>query len=176
MSLKSAEKTGTNEYTVSLSIAAETFKAAVDKVYNKQKTKISIPGFRKGKAPRSFIEKYYGSNVFYEDALDEVFPDEYEAAVKEAGIEAVSSPFDFDIASIGLDGVELSCKVTVKPVIELGEYKGLKAEKKPVDVTDEEVEHEISHAREDNARIIDIDSRAAQDGDITTIDFEGFVY
>ena len=174
MSLKSCEKTGTNEVTIELTIDAEAFKEAGVKAYNQSKSKISVPGFRKGKAPKAFIEKYYGESVFYEDALDIAFPDAYEAAVAEAGIDAVSNPFDFDIKSIGKEGVELVCKVTVKPEIEIGEYKGIKAEKEAVAVTAEEVDARLKAKQEDGARIVDVDDRAVVDGDITTIDYEGF--
>lgn len=174
MSLKSCEKTGTNEVTIELSISAEAFADANVKAYNKVKKNITVPGFRKGKAPKAFIEKYYGEGVFYDDALEIAFPDAYEAAVEEAGIDPVDNPFDFDIKSVGKDGVELSCKVTVKPEIELGEYKGLKAEKEVVAVTAEEVEAELKKKQDDNARIVDVDDRAVADGDIVTIDYEGF--
>ena len=174
MSLKSCEKTGTNEVTIELSISAEAFADANVKAYNKVKKNISVPGFRKGKAPKAFIEKYYGEGVFYDDALEIAFPDAFEAAVAEAGIDPVDNPFDFDIKSVGKDGVELSCKVTVKPEIELGEYKGLKAEKEVVAVTAEEVEAEINRKLDDNARIVEVDDRAVANGDIVTIDYEGF--
>lgn len=174
MSLKSSEKTGTNEVTIELSIDGEAFAAAGVKAYNKAKKQITVPGFRKGKAPKAFIEKFYGEGVFYEDALEIAFPEAYEAAVEEAGLDVVSSPFDVDIKSIGKDGVELVCKVTVKPEIEIGEYKGLKAEKAPVAVTAEEVEAELKKKQEDCARIVDVDDRAVADGDIATIDYEGF--
>ncbi len=174
MSLKSSEKTGTNEVTIELSIDAEAFAAAEVKAYNRNKNKITVPGFRKGKAPKAFIEKYYGEGVFYDDALEIAFPEVYEAAIEEAGIDAVDNPFDFDIKKIGKDGVELSCKVTVKPEVEIGEYKGLKAEKETVSVTAEEVEAELKRKQEDNARIIDVDDRAVENGDIANIDYEGF--
>ncbi len=174
MSLKSCEKTGTNEVTLEFSISAEAFAEANVKAYNKVKKNISVPGFRKGKAPKAFIEKYYGEGVFYDEALEIAFPDAYEAAVAEAGIDPVDNPFDFDIKSVGKDGVELSCKVTVKPEVTLGEYKGLKAEKEVVAVTAEEVEAELKKKQEDSARIVDVDDRAVQDGDIVTIDYEGF--
>ena len=174
MSLKSCEKTGTNEVTLELTIDAEAFAAAGVKAYNKAKGQIAVPGFRKGKAPKAFIEKYYGEGVFYDDALEIAFPDVYEAAVAEAGLDVVSSPYDFDIKSVGKDGVELACKVTVKPEIEVGEYKGLKAEKAPVAVTAEEVEAELKRKQEDCARIVDVDDRAVADGDIATINYEGF--
>ena len=161
MSLKSSEKTGTNEVTIEFSIDAAAFADANLKAYNKAKKNISIPGFRKGKASKAFIEKYYGESVFYDDALEIAFPDAYTAAVEEAGLDVVDNPFDLDIKSIGKDGVELSCKVTVKPEIEIGEYKGLEAEKETVSVSD-------------NARLVDIDDRAVRDGDIVNINYEGF--
>ena len=174
MSLKSCEKTGTNEVTIALSISAEAFADANVKAYNKVKKNITVPGFRKGKAPKAFIEKYYGEGVFYDDALEIAFPEAYEAAVEEAGIDPVDNPFDFDIKSVGKDGVELTCKVTVKPEITVGEYKGLKAEKEVVAVTAEEVEAELKKKQDDNARIVDVDDRAVENGDIVTIDYEGF--
>ena len=173
--LKSAEKTGTNEYTLALSIAADAFEAAVNRAYHKNKNRISVPGFRKGKAPRALIEKVYGENVFYDDALDIVFPDEYEAALAEAKIDAVDSPRDFDIQSVGKDGVELTCKVTVKPVIAIEGYKGLTAARPFAEVTDEDVEADLKKKLEDNAREITVEDRKSRKGDIATIDFEGFV-
>ncbi len=172
--LKSAEKTGTNEYTISLSIAADAFEAAVNKAFHKRKNSITVPGFRKGKAPRALIEKVYGEGVFYDDALDIAFPDEYEKALAEAKIDAVDNPRDFDIAEIGKNGVELTCKVTVKPVIEISDYKGLSAVKTSVAVTDADVEADLKKKQEDNARELDVDDRKTKKGDIATIDFEGF--
>lgn len=174
MSLKSTEKTGTNEVTIELTIDAAAFADANVKAYNKVKKNIAVPGFRKGKAPKAFIEKYYGEGVFYDEALEIAFPDAYLAAVEEAGLEVVDNPFDVDIKTIGKDGVELSCKVTVKPEVEIGEYKGLKAEKEVVSVTAEEVDAEINKKLEDNARIVDVDDRAVAAGDIAVIDYEGF--
>lgn len=173
--LKSAEKTGTNEFTLALSISAEDFEKAINKAYNKEKGNIAIPGFRKGKAPRAIIEKRYGEGVFYDDALDISFPAAYEAAVAEAGIEPVDSPFDFDIKEIGKNGVELVCKVTVKPEVSIEGYKGLSAVKAPTEVTDDEVDAELQKKLEQNARIIPVEGRAVENGDIAVIDFEGFV-
>lgn len=173
--LKSAEKTGTNEFTLALSISAEDFEKAVNKAYNKEKGNIAIPGFRKGKAPRAIIEKRYGEGVFYDDALDIAFPEAYEKAVEEAGITPVDNPFDFDIKEIGKNGVELVCKVTVKPEVKIENYKGLSAVKAPTEVTDEEVEADLQKKLEQNARIIPVEGRAVQNGDIAVIDFEGFV-
>ena len=173
--LVSAEKTGKNEFTVELSISAEAFAAAVNKAYNKEKNSINVPGFRKGKAPRAFIEKMYGENVFYESALDIAFPEAYEEALAEAKIDPVDNPFDFDIKTIGKEGVSLTCKVTVKPEITLKGYKGIKAEKAVVNVADEDVEADLNRKVEANARIITVEDRAVENGDIAVIDFEGFV-
>lgn len=172
--LKSAEKTGTNEFTLALSISAEDFEKAINKAYNKEKGNIAIPGFRKGKAPRAIIEKRYGEGVFYDDALEIAFPDAYEAAVEEAGIQPVDNPFDFDIKEIGKNGVELTCKVTVKPEIKIDGYKGLTATRIPTEVTDEEVEAELNKKLQQNARIISVEDRAVENGNIAVIDFEGF--
>ncbi|MCD7774571.1 MAG: trigger factor [Clostridiales bacterium] len=174
MSLKSCEKTGTNEVTLEITIDADAFAAACVKAYNNTKKSITVPGFRKGKASKALIEKYYGESVFYEDALELAFPAAYDSAVKESGIEDVDEPFDFDVKSLGKDGVELSCKVTVKPEIEIGEYKGLKAEKETVTVTAEDIDKELKNRQEQNARIIDVDDRAVENGDIAVIDYEGF--
>ena len=171
----SSEKTGTNEYTLSLSISAEDFEKAVQKAYLQEKNKITVHGFRKGKAPRAMIEKMYGANVFYDTALDIAFPDAYEKAIEEEKLDVVSQPFDFDVKSIGKDGVELTCKVTVKPVIELDGYKGITAPKASAEVTDDEVDAELNKKLEENAREITVEGRAAQNGDIAVIDFEGFV-
>ena len=173
--LKSAEKTGTNEYTVTLSIDAESFAAAVNKAYLKKKNSINVPGFRKGKAPRHLIEKIYGEGVFYDEALDIVFPDEYEKALEEAKIDAVDQPRDFEIGEISKEsGVDITCKVTVKPVIEIADYKGLSAVKPSAAVTDDDVEADLKKRQENNARELDVDDRKTKNGDIATIDFEGF--
>lgn len=172
--LKSAEKTGTNEFTVELTIDAASFEAAVNKAYNKNKNKINVPGFRKGKAPRAMMEKMYGANLFYDDALEIAFPEAYDKAIEEAGIKPIDNPFDFDIKSIGKEGVELSCKVTVKPEFTLEGYKGLTAVKDDVEVTDEDVENDLKRKQESNAREIAVEGRAVENGDIANIDFEGF--
>ena len=173
--LVSAEKTGTNDYTVSIGISAENFEKAVQKAYLQEKNKINVHGFRKGKAPRAMIEKMYGANVFYDTALDIAFPDAYDEAIAEAKLDVVSQPFDFDIKKIDKDGVDMTFKVTVKPVIELEGYKGIEAPKAEVEVTDAEVDEEVAKARENNAREITVEGRAAENGDIAVIDFEGFV-
>lgn len=175
MSLKSSEKIETNVQKLEIAIGAEEFKAALMKVFNKKKGNITIPGFRKGKAPLHLIEKNYGKDVFYEDALEMLFPDAVEAAYKEGGIDAVDSPFDVDVKEIGEDGVLFTLKVTVKPEVMLAIYKGLEGEKAEAEVTPEEIDGELERMKERNSRTSIIEDRAAQDGDITVIDFEGFI-
>lgn len=175
MSLKSVKEAEANVQELTVTIDAETFRAAVVKVYNKQKKNISIPGFRKGKVPMHMIEKMYGKGVFYEDALDDLFPAAVDEALKESGIAAVSAPYDANVSEIGDDGVEFTIKVATKPDVDAGEYKGLTAEKAEAEVTEDEIDHEIDHLRDQNSRMIDIDDRAAATGDIANINFEGFV-
>ena len=172
--LKSAEKTGTNEYTLVVTVSAEDFNAAVNKVYHKQKNSINVPGFRKGKAPRAMIERIYGEGVFYDDAINDCFPAAYDAAVEESGIDPVDQPRDFDLKHVGKDGLEIECKVTVRPEVNVVGYKGIEAEKPDVEVTDEDVEKDLKAKQEANAREISVEDRAAKEGDIATIDFEGF--
>jgi trigger factor len=174
MSLKSSNKIDTNKYELEISVDKDKFEAAVAKAYKKNANKVNVPGFRKGKATRQIVEKYYGEGVFYEDAVNLIYPEEYESAVKEIGIEPVDRA-DIEIVTVGKDGLVFKATVTVKPEVEVGEYKGLKAVKKIYTVTDAEVEHELLHVRERNARIITIEDRPAQNGDIAVIDFEGFV-
>lgn len=174
MSLKSSNKVETNVWALEISIDGATFEAAVNQAYLKQRKNIAVHGFRKGKAPRTYIEKIYGEGVFYEDALEIVYPDAVEAAIKEAGLEIVDTPFDLEVPEMGKDGVTLKLKVTVKPEVELGEYKGLKATKKSTKVTADEVKAELNRMLEQNARIVTVEDRAVQKDDITVIDFEGF--
>ncbi len=174
MSLKEKKLLETNKYQLSISVDKATFDAAVNKVYKKQAKNITIPGFRRGKAPRAIIEKMYGKGVFYEDAVNEVLPDAYEEAVKESELDTVGRP-EFDIDTIDDDGVVINAVVYVKPEVKIDGYKGLKAEKAPVKVEDSEVDAEIDRVRERNARITDIEDRPAADGDIANIDYEGFV-
>ena len=176
MSLISANKTETNTYAVEIAVSAEDFRAAIQKAYLNQRKSIQIPGFRKGKAPLMMIEKLYGQEVFFEDALDIVFPETVQAAYEEAGINPVDQPRDFDVKTMSKEeGVVMSFNVTVKPEITLKAYKGLTAEKAEVKVTAEEIDHEIEHMLDRGARIVNVDDRAVKDGDITVIDFEGFV-
>lgn len=173
--LKSANKTETNIYTLEVTVSGEDFNKAILKAYNKQKNKIQLPGFRKGKAPLKMIEKFYGEGVFYEDALDIVYPDVVSDAIKEAGIEPVAAPHDLDVTKIGKDGVEMTMKVTVKPKITIENYKGIEADKGDASVVADDVKKELASMQERNARVVTVDDRKAKKNDIAVIDFEGFV-
>lgn len=175
MSLKSSNKVDTNVWELEVSVDGDTFKDAVTNAYLKQRKNITIPGFRKGKAPRAFIEKYYGEGVFYEDALEAIYPDAVASAIEEAKLEPVDTPYDLEIPEMGNDGVTMKFKVTVKPEVELGEYKGLKATKKSTKVTADEVKAELARMQEQNSTVSDVDDRAVKKNDIVVIDFEGFV-
>lgn len=175
MSLKSSNKVDTNVWELEVSVDGDTFKDAVTKAYLKQRKNITIPGFRKGKAPRAFIEKYYGEGVFYEDALEAIYPDAVASAIEEAKLEPVDTPYDLEIPEMGNDGVTMKFKVTVKPEVELGEYKGLKATKKSTKVTADEVKAELARMQEQNSTVSDVDDRAVKKNDIVVIDFECFV-
>ena len=174
MSLKSSNNVETNVYALEIEIDAATFEAAQNKAFNKQKGKIQLPGFRKGKVTRKVAEKFFGTAWLYEDALDLLFGDAVEEAVKEAGLDMVGTK-SADVKEIGPAGVEMTVEIFVKPEIEITEYKELKATKKKVEATDEEVEERIKSLVERNARLVSVEDRAVVDGDITVIDFEGFV-
>ena len=156
------------------SIDAEAFKAAVADVFKKEGKKYAVPGFRKGKAPRALIEKMYGADVFTYDAINELFPDAYEAAVKEAGIEPVGRPEVSVDSANETEGVTLTVKVAVKPEVKVGNYNGLTVEKTVHTVTDETVDAELKRVQERSARELTREG-AAENGDIVDIDFEGFV-
>lgn len=176
MNLKSSKKLETNRYELEIEISKEDFSKAVDKAYRKNIKKISIPGFRRGKAPRAFVEKYYGENIFYEDAINSIYPEAVEEAVKEANLEVINDKVDFDIVEIGKDkGLTFKVALTVKPEVNIQNYKGIKIKAKPVEVTEEEISKELEKQRERNARFIEVTDRAAKDGDIVVIDFKGSV-
>lgn len=160
---------------LTIEVDAAEVEKAIQKAYTKQKNKISVPGFRKGKVPRQLVEKMYGVEIFYEDAANEMIPSAYSDAADESGLEIVSRP-KIDVVQIesGKNFI-FTAEVAVKPEVTLGEYKGIEVEKKDVEVTDEEVNKEIDNAREQNSRMITVEDRPVQDGDITKIDFEGFV-
>ncbi|MCQ2483958.1 MAG: trigger factor [Clostridia bacterium] len=174
--LKSANKTETNIYTLEVAVSAEDFNKAIVKAYNKQKGKIQLPGFRKGKAPLAMIEKFYGKEVFFEDALDIVYPEVVGAAIEEAGIEPVAAPHDIDVKKMDKEtGVEMTMKITVKPEITIANYKGVEADKGDATVTADDVKKELASMQERNSRTVTVEDRKAKKNDIAVIDFEGFV-
>jgi len=174
MSLKSVKEIEKNRSELELVIEKPAFDAEVMRVYKKNVSKINVPGFRKGKAPKSIIEKIYGSAVFYDEAIDNLLPQIYADAVKEANLEVVSRP-DIEVVSIDDNGVLLKAKVYTKPVAEVSKYKGLEVEKEKVEVTEEDINAEIDAARRRNSRLLTVTDRPAQEGDDVVIDFEGFV-
>ena len=169
------EKLEKNMAKLTIEVAAEELEKAIEAAYQKNKSKISIPGFRKGKVPRQMIERMYGKEVFYEDAANALIPDAYEKALDECEEDIVSSP-SIDVVQIEAGKPFIfTAEVALKPEVKLGKYKGVKVEKADIAVTDEEVDAEINKERENNARNIEVTDRAVKDGDITTLDFEGFV-
>lgn len=160
---------------LTIEASAEQFDAALDKAYQKNKSRITLPGFRKGKAPRAMVEKMYGATIFYEDAANAIIPEAYEDAAKESGLEIVAQP-EIDVVQVEKGKPFIfTALVAVKPEVTLGQYKGIEIEKKTAEVTEEELDAEIGKVQESNARMITVDDRAVQDGDIAVIDFEGFV-
>lgn len=169
------EKLEKNMAKLTIDVAPEELEKAIEGAYQKNKSKISVPGFRKGKVPRQMIERMYGKEVFYEDAVNALIPEAYEKAVDECEEEIVSSP-KIEVAQVEAGKPFIfTAEVALKPEVKLGKYKGVKVEKADTEVTDEEVDKEIDKERESNARNIDVTDRAVKDGDIVTLDFEGFV-
>lgn len=169
------EKLEKNMAKLTIEVSAEEFDAAMQKAYLKNRNKIMVPGFRKGRAPRKMIEKMFGAAIFYEDAANAIIPDAYTKAADECGEEIVSQP-QIDVVQIeeGKPFV-FTAEVALKPAVTLGEYKGIEVEKTDVAVSEEEVDKEIDQERENNARMIDIDDRAVENGDIIRLDYEGSV-
>lgn len=163
-----------NKYEFEFLIEKEAFDAEVNKVYRKNVSKMNVPGFRKGKAPKHIIEKMYGATVFYDEALDNLLPEAYENALASTKLDAVSRP-ELDVVSIDDNGVALKAAVWVKPDVEVSAYKGLEVEKETVSVTDEDVIKEIDATRERNSRMLTVEGRPAENGDQAIIDFEGFL-
>lgn len=169
------EKLEGNMAKLTIEVSAEDFEAAVEKAYQKSKNKINIPGFRKGKAPRKMIEQMYGKEIFFEDAANYAIPPAYAKAVDECTEEIVSQPkIDIEQAEAGKPFI-FTAEVALKPEVTLGTYKGVEVEKTDASVTDEEVDAAIERERDSNARTVSVEGRAVQDGDMTTLDFEGFV-
>jgi len=175
MILDKVTKEEKNTVEMEITVPADEFEQAVEKAYKKNVGKMQIPGFRKGKAPRKMIEKMYGKEVFYDDAMNDVFPAAYEAAIKEAGIEPVDRP-DAEPTSVDENGLKLKVKVTVKPEVSIKDYKGIKVSKPAVKVTAADVESELKNYQKRQARTVDVEEDAlTQNGDKVVFDFEGFV-
>ena len=175
MNVKVENAEGKNEVKLTFNVEAEKFEEAMKKVYTKTAKYFNIPGFRRGKAPMQLVERQYGSAIFYEDAFNELVPDIYDEAIKENKIEAVSRP-NIDIVQME-KGKELIFTATVetKPEVELGKYKGIEIKKIEYNTTDKDIEHELGHMAERNSRLVSIEDRPVEKGDITTIDFVGSI-
>ena len=174
MSLQ-VEKLENNTAKLTIEVPAEEFDKAIMKAYQKNKNKFNVPGFRKGKVPYAMVEKMYGAAVFYEDAANYVIPDAYANAATESELEIVARP-DINVTQIEKGKPFIfEAEVTLKPEIKLGKYKGVKVEAMDTTVTDEDVQAELDKVKEQNARLVAADDKAVEDGDQTTIDFEGFV-
>ena len=174
MNLISCEKLEKSMVELQFSVDAETFKAAVNTAFKREGKKYAIPGFRKGKAPRHMIEKMYGADIFHYDAINDLFPEQYEAAVQAAGIDVVGRPEPEVVSMTEEDGAVLKVKVAVKPEVELGEYAGLTVTKEVKTVDEADVEAEIKRMQDRNGRLLTREG-AAENGDTVDIDFEGFV-
>lgn len=174
MSLQ-VEKLEKNMAKLTVEVSAEELEKAIQGAYLKNKNKISIPGFRKGKAPRVMIEKMYGAGIFYEDAANALIPEAYSKAVEESELDVVSQP-EIDVTQLEKGKPFIfTAEVAVKPEVTLGDYKGLEVEKADLEVKEEEIEAELKKEQENNSRTIDVDDRTVENGDITTIDFDGSV-
>lgn len=175
MNVKVENTENKNEVKLTFNIEAEKFEEAMKKVYAKTAKYFNIPGFRKGKAPMQLVERQYGSAIFYEDAFNELVPEIYDNAIKENNVEAVSKP-NIDIVQME-KGKELifTAVVETKPEVELGKYKGIEIKKIEYTTSDKDIEHELGHMAERNARLVTVEDRAVENGDITTIDFEGSI-
>ena len=172
MNVKSVEKQEKSAVELVIEIGGEEFEAAVQKAYLKQRGSITVPGFRKGKAPRKIIEAMYGSGVFYEDAINDLYPKAYADAVEQEKLDVVSWP-NVEVQEVGKDGLTFKATVTVRPDVKLGEYKGLTAGKEEVKITDEDIDNELKPYINRATRMVTVE-REAQNGDTVVIDFEGF--
>lgn len=174
MSLKATNNVETNKYELEIEISAEDFEAAIEKAYLKAKKNIAMPGFRKGKAPRKLIEKEYGEQVFFEDAVNLLYAPVVNGAVEESGLELVTRP-EVEVTEISKEnGVKLKATCITKPEVEVKDYKGIEVEKVVNPVTDEDINKQLDALREKNVTVETVDDRAAENGDDVVIDFEGF--
>ena len=175
MSLKSSNKVETNRYELVIEIDGTSFMNAVNAVYKKQVKNITIPGFRKGKAPRSIIEREYGEGVFYEDALKELYPQAIEDAAEEAGIELVRDNIDLDIEKADKEGAVIKAVVTVEPEVTVENYKGIAIKPMSLEITDEDIDADVKRVLERNSRLVTVEDRAAENDDTVVIDFKGLL-
>ena len=175
MSLVESKNVATNKYELTIKVDADTFKAAIDKVYRKNAKSIQVPGFRKGKAPRAMVEKMYGEAVFFEDAVNDLYPEAVANAVEEAKLEIVARP-DVEVTEVSKEeGVTIVATCIVKPEVSVKDYKGIEVERAEEVVTDEMIDNKLASMQQRNARMIDVEGRAAKNGDTVVFDFEGFV-
>ncbi len=175
MSLVESKNVATNKYELTIKVDADTFKAAIDKVYRKNAKSIQVPGFRKGKAPRAMVEKMYGEAVFFEDAVNDLYPEAVANAVEEAKLEIVARP-DVEVTEVSKEeGVTIVATCIVKPEVSVKDYKGIEVERAEEAVTDEMIDNKLASMQQRNARMIDVEGRAAKNGDTVVFDFEGFV-
>ena len=172
MNIKSNEKTENSAYELVIEVDAVTFQSALDKVYNRQKNRINVPGFRKGKAPRKMVEKLYGAEIFYDDAISLAYPDAYEAALKETGLKSVAYP-KLEVLEANANGFTFKATVTVKPEASVKDYKGLPVAKPEVKVSAADIKAELKPYIDRASRLVSVD-RKAKKGDTAVIDFEGF--
>ena len=175
MSLKNATKLENGRVELEIEVDSAAFSAAVDAAYKKDVKKMSVPGFRKGKAPRAMIEKMYGTGVFYETAMNDVYPSALDAAIKESEYEYVEDKIDLDVVSVGPEGLVFKAVITVKPEVKMRGHKSLKITRPAVNVTEEDINAELTRLQEQNARMVSVEDRGAEMGDTVTFDFEGFI-
>lgn len=175
MSLKNAEKKENNRVELEVEVDAVAFEAAVQAAYKKDVKKMSVPGFRKGKAPRALLERQYGFGIFYETAMNDVYPGALDEAIRESGYSYVEDAIDLDVVSVGPEGLVFKATITVKPEVTVENYKGLAATKKVAPVTDEDIDEDLKRLQERNARMVSVEDRAAEMSDTVTLDYEGFV-
>ena len=173
MALKSSNLTAANTYEVEVEVDGKTFMEAVAKVFKKQAKKLAVPGFRKGKAPRAIIEKMYGEDVFYDDAMQDCYPEALDEACEAAGLKVITVT-GLEATHVSKEGFTFKATVVVEPEIEIKDYDGIEVEKLSTEVTDEMIDEEIDRVRERNSRMITVEDRAAENGDTVVIDFEGF--
>lgn len=175
MALKSSTKVETNRYQLEITVDGEAFGKAVSSVYAREGKKMAIPGFRKGKAPRNVIEKMYGTDIFYEEAMEMLYSEALALGAEEAGVKIVNDKIDLDVTEVGAEGFTFKATVTVEPEVSIEDYKSIKYKAMSTDVDDAAVDAEIDKEREKLGRLITVEGRKAQNGDTVVIDFEGFL-